>query len=128
MAVAEAVERHRHLLDELVDDLCAYKPDADTDIVRRSFECAARAHEGQVRRSGEDFIIHPIGVALICAELRLDEQTIAAALLHDVVEDTGVEIGEIRAEFGDEVALLVEGVTKLSRISFQSREQAQAEN
>lgn len=128
MAVAEAVERHRHLLDELVDDLCAYKPDADTEIVRRAFEYAARAHEGQVRRSGEDFIIHPIGVALICAELRLDEQTIAAALLHDVVEDTGVEIEEIAAEFGDEVALLVGGVTKLSRISFQSREQAQAEN
>ena len=128
MAVAEAVERHRHLLDELVDDLCAYKLDADTEIVRRAFEYAARAHEGQVRRSGEDFIIHPIGVALICAELRLDEQTIAAALLHDVVEDTGVEIEEIAAEFGDEVALLVGGVTKLSRISFQSREQAQAEN
>ena len=128
MAVAEAVERHRHLLDELVDDLCAYKPDADTEIVRRAFEFAARAHDGQLRRSGEDFIIHPIGVALICAELRLDEQTIAAALLHDVVEDTGIEIEEVRAEFGEEVEQLVAGVTKLSRISFQSREQAQAEN
>ena len=128
MSVVEAAERHRHLLDELVADLTSYKADADTELVRRAFEYAARAHEGQLRRSGEDFIIHPIGVALICAELRLDEQTIAAALLHDVVEDTGVAIEEIRAEFGDEVALLVEGVTKLSRISFQSREHAQAEN
>ena len=128
MSVVEAVERHRHLLDELVADLSSYKADADTELVKKAFEHAARAHEGQVRRSGEDFIIHPIGVALICAELRLDEQTIAAALLHDVVEDTGVAIEEIRAEFGDEVALLVEGVTKLSRISFQSREHAQAEN
>ena len=128
MSVVEAVERHRHLLDELVADLSSYKADADTELVKKAFEHAARAHEGQVRRSGEDFIIHPIGVALICAELRLDEQTIAAALLHDVVEDTGVAIEEIRAEFGDEVALLVEGVTKPSRISFQSREHAQAEN
>ena len=128
MAVVEAAERHRHLLDELVAQIGAYKADADSDLIRRAFTFAARAHEGQLRRSGEDFIIHPFGVAMICTELRLDEQTIAAALLHDVVEDTGVEIDEIRSEFGDEVAALVEGVTKLSRISFQSREHAQAEN
>src|SRR5207248_10378089 len=85
-------------------------------------------HEGQQRRSGEAIIHHPWGVAKICAQLRLDEQTIAAALLHDVVEDTGAELDEVRSEFGDEVARLVDGVTKLTRVQFQSREQAEAEN
>src|SRR5213079_2559377 len=89
---------------------------------------AAARHEGQQRRSGEDFINHPVGVAKICAELRLDEQTIAAALLHDVVEDTDTELSVVRDEFGEEIARLVEGVTKLTRIQFQSREQAEAEN
>ena len=95
---------------------------------RAGLRFAAAAHEGQQRRSGEDFIHHPWGAAKICAELRLDEQTIAAALLHDVVEDTDTDIEEVRAEFGDEIAQLVEGVTKLTRIQFQSREQAEAEN
>src|SRR5919204_416239 len=93
-----------------------------------AFRFAAAAHEGQQRRSGEAFIHHPWGVAKICAQLRLDEQTIAAALLHDVVEDTGTELDEVRAEFGDEVTRLVDGVTKLTRVQFQSREQAEAEN
>ena len=81
-----------------------------------------------MRRSGEEFIHHPWGVARICAELHLDEQTIAAALLHDVVEDTETELDEVRAEFGPDIAQLVEGVTKLTRIQFSSREQAEAEN
>ena len=81
-----------------------------------------------MRRSGEPFINHPLGVALICAQLHLDEQTIAAALLHDVIEDTETELDELRASFGAEIAQLVEGVTKLTRIRFQSREQAEAEN
>src|SRR5262249_15427475 len=98
------------------------------DLVARAFVFAATAHEGQQRRSGEPFINHPFGVAKICAELQLDDEAIAAALLHDVVEDTGATVEDVRAEFGDEVATLVEGVTKLTRISFQSREQAQAEN
>src|SRR5689334_23370859 len=72
--------------------------------------------------------MHPVGVAKICAELRLDEQTLAAALLHDVVEDTETSLDDVRGVFGDEVANLVEGVTKLTRIQFQSREQAEAEN
>jgi GTP pyrophosphokinase len=96
--------------------------------VTRAFGFAAAAHEGQQRHSGSDFIEHPVGAARICAELRLDEQTLAAALLHDVVEDTETTIEDVRAEFGDEVARLVEGVTKLTRIQFQSREQAEAEN
>src|SRR5262245_53900896 len=127
MAVLETAGRHESLLDELIAEVSAYIPDADSDLLRRAFEFAARAHEGQQRRSGEEFILHPFGVAKICAELHLDEQTIAAALLHDVVEDTETDIADVRAEFGDEVAKLVEGVTKLTRISFQSREQAEAD-
>jgi guanosine-3',5'-bis(diphosphate) 3'-pyrophosphohydrolase len=128
MTVLDQLERHEHLVEELLAEVAAYNPDVDRDLIRRAFEFAAKAHEGQQRRSGEEFINHPFGVAKICAELRLDEQTIAAALLHDVVEDTGVSLVELREEFGEEIARLVEGVTKLTRIKFQSREQAQAEN
>ena len=128
MTVLEAAERHQELIDELIETVAAYNQDVDRDLLRRAFAFAARAHEGQQRRSGEDFINHPWGAAKICAELHLDEQTIAAALLHDVVEDTDTDIKEVRAEFGDEIAQLVEGVTKLTRIQFQSREQAEAEN
>ena len=128
MTVLEAAERHQELIDELIETVAAYNKDVDRDLLRRAFAFAANAHEGQQRRSGEDFIHHPWGAAKICAELHLDEQTIAAALLHDVVEDTDTDIKEVRDEFGDEIAQLVEGVTKLTRIQFQSREQAEAEN
>jgi GTP diphosphokinase / guanosine-3',5'-bis(diphosphate) 3'-diphosphatase len=128
MAVVEVSEQHQDLVDELLSQVEAYKPDVDRDLLTRAFRFAANAHEGQQRRSGEEFIHHPYGAARICAELELDEQTIAAALLHDVVEDTDVDIKELRSEFGDEVAKLVEGVTKLTRIQFQTREHAEAEN
>jgi GTP diphosphokinase / guanosine-3',5'-bis(diphosphate) 3'-diphosphatase len=128
MTVLEAGEKHQELLDELLSDVEAYNPEVDRELLSRAFRFAADAHEGQQRRSGEAFIRHPWGAAKILAELRQDEQTIAAALLHDVVEDTGTEIDEVRTEFGDEIAQLVEGVTKLTRIHFQSREQAEAEN
>jgi GTP diphosphokinase / guanosine-3',5'-bis(diphosphate) 3'-diphosphatase len=125
MAVAE---RHQDLVDELLSELEAYKPDFDRDLITRAFRFAAAAHDGQLRRSGQEFIYHPWGAAKILAGLKMDEPTIAAALLHDTVEDTGVEIEDVRAEFGDEIATLVEGVTKLTRVQFQSREQAEAEN
>jgi GTP diphosphokinase / guanosine-3',5'-bis(diphosphate) 3'-diphosphatase len=128
MAVVESSERHQDLVDELVRDVEAYIQDADRDLLTRAFRFSARAHEGQQRRSGEEFIEHPFGVAKICAELHLDEEAVAAALLHDVVEDTATTIDEVRAEFGSDIAHLVEGVTKLTGISFQSREQAEAEN
>jgi GTP pyrophosphokinase len=128
MATLEAGERHEELLEGLLAELATYSDDADQELVRRAFAFAAAAHEGQQRRSGEPFITHPIGVARICAQLRLDEQTIAAALLHDVVEDTATELTVVREEFGDEVTQLVDGVTKLTRVQFQSREQAEAEN
>jgi GTP pyrophosphokinase len=122
------LERHQDLVDELLAEVEAYKPDADRELLTRAFDYAANAHSGQVRASGQEFIYHPWGVAKILAELRLDEPTLAAALLHDVVEDTTADIDEIRAEFGDEIAKLVEGVTKLTRIKFQTREHAEAEN
>jgi GTP diphosphokinase / guanosine-3',5'-bis(diphosphate) 3'-diphosphatase len=128
MTVLETGEKHQELLDELLSDIEAYNREVDRELLSRAFRFAAAAHEGQQRRSGEAFIRHPWGAAKILAELRQDEQTIAAALLHDVVEDTETEIDEVRTEFGDEIAQLVEGVTKLTRIHFQSREQAEAEN
>ncbi|MFN2466787.1 MAG: bifunctional (p)ppGpp synthetase/guanosine-3',5'-bis(diphosphate) 3'-pyrophosphohydrolase [Gaiellaceae bacterium] len=128
MGVLEASERHQDLVDELIAAVEEYKPDVDRDLLARAFRYAARAHEGQHRQSGEAFIHHPLGAAKICAQLELDEQTIAAALLHDVVEDTEAVIADIRSEFGKDIAELVEGVTKLTRIQFQSREHAEAEN
>jgi GTP pyrophosphokinase len=128
MALIEAPERHADLFDELLAEVTAYNPDVDRELLAKAFRFASRAHEGQERRSGEAFIHHPFGAAKICADLRLDDETIAAALLHDVVEDTNVGIDEVRADFGDEIANLVEGVTKLTRIQFQSREHAEAEN
>jgi GTP pyrophosphokinase len=128
MATLETGEKHQGLLDELLAEIAAYDDSVDTELVTRAFRFAAEAHEGQQRRSGSDFIEHPVGVARICAQLRLDEQTLAAALLHDVVEDTDVELDDVRSEFGDEIAHLVDGVTKLTRVQFQSREQAEAEN
>ena len=122
------LERHHDLVEELLAEVEAYKPDADQELLRRAFDFAANAHDGQLRRSGQEFIYHPWGAAKILAGLRMDEASLAAALLHDTVEDTGVEIETIRAEFGAEIAKLVEGVTKLTRVQFQSREHAEAEN
>src|SRR5918992_1449732 len=126
--VTGAPERHREVFEELMREVAAYNPEADRDLLLRAFAYGSRAHEGQQRRSGEDFILHPLGVARILGELGADDLTLAASLIHDVVEDTGATIEEVRAEFGDEVAQLVEGVTKLTRIQFQTREQTQAEN
>jgi guanosine-3',5'-bis(diphosphate) 3'-pyrophosphohydrolase len=128
MAVLEAPERHQDLIQELIAEVADYNPDVDRDLLARAFRFAAKAHEGQQRRSGEEFIHHPYAVARICAELHLDDETIATALLHDVVEDTGITLEEVQAEFGDEIAQRVDGVTKLTRVHFQSREQAEAEN
>jgi GTP diphosphokinase / guanosine-3',5'-bis(diphosphate) 3'-diphosphatase len=121
-------ERHEELLEGLLTELTAQRGDVGVELVTKAFRFAAAAHEGQLRRSGEPFITHPVGVAKICVELRLDEETIAAALLHDVVEDTDIDLQQIRAEFGAEIAALVDGVTKLTRVQFQTREQAEAEN
>ena len=128
MTVVGTEQHHESLVEELLASVETYNPDVDRDLIRRAFVTAEERHRGQSRRSGEAFIHHPYGVARICSELHLDEQTIAAALLHDVVEDTDAELDDLRAEFGVEIAQLVEGVTKLTRIQFSSREQAEAEN
>jgi GTP pyrophosphokinase len=128
VTAVDSSETHEELLEGLLSELTAQRGDEGVELVTRAFRVAAAAHEGQQRRSGEPFIMHPVGVAKICVELRLDAETIAAALLHDVVEDTEISIETIREDFGDEIAHLVDGVTKLTRVQFQTREQAEAEN
>jgi guanosine-3',5'-bis(diphosphate) 3'-pyrophosphohydrolase len=100
----------------------------DRDELERAFAFACESHADQVRKSGEDFITHPLGVARICAGLRLDTPTLCAALLHDTVEDTSASLEQVRDRFGDQIAQLVDGVTKLTGITFQSRDERQAEN
>src|ERR687897_3655516 len=100
----------------------------DRELVERAFVFACERHAEQRRASGEDFIVHPVGVAKICAGMRLDTATLCAALLHDTVEDTSASLEEVETEFGEEVAQLVDGVTKLSGVTFQSRDDRQAEN
>jgi len=102
--------------------------DIDRGRVEAAFVFACEHHADQRRKSGEDFIVHPVGVAKICAGMRLDTATLCAALLHDTVEDTSASLEEVSAQFGEEVAALVDGVTKLTGITFQSRDEAQAEN
>jgi GTP diphosphokinase / guanosine-3',5'-bis(diphosphate) 3'-diphosphatase len=101
---------------------------ADREALERAFAFAAERHADQRRKSGEDFIVHPLEVAKICAGLRLDTETLCAALLHDTVEDTSASLDEVMDGFGDEIARLVDGVTKLTGITFQSRDESQAEN
>ena len=100
----------------------------DREAVERAFAFACERHADQRRKSGEDFITHPVEVAKICAGLRLDTETLCAALLHDTVEDTSASLDEVSREFGDTIAKLVDGVTKLTEITFQSRDEHQAEN
>ena len=100
----------------------------DRAAVERAFDFACDRHADQMRHSGDEFITHPVGVAQICAGMRLDTETLCAALLHDTVEDTSASLEEIREEFGEEIALLVDGVTKLTGMTFESRDERQAEN
>ena len=104
------------LYSELIAGIHKYHPSADISLVEKAYKVAYEAHDGQVRKSGEAYIIHPLCVAIILAELELDKETIAAGLLHDVLEDTVMTEDEMRAEFGDEVLLLVDGVTKLQNL------------
>ncbi|MBO7218147.1 MAG: bifunctional (p)ppGpp synthetase/guanosine-3',5'-bis(diphosphate) 3'-pyrophosphohydrolase, partial [Clostridia bacterium] len=97
-------------------------------LIRRAFEVCAAAHQGQLRKSGEEYYIHPLNVAKIIVSLGMDSESIAAALLHDVVEDTETTSEQIKQKFGEDVALLVDGVTKIGRIQYVSREQQQAES
>jgi guanosine-3',5'-bis(diphosphate) 3'-pyrophosphohydrolase len=115
-------------IEGVLDSIHGYHPQADVEPVMRAYVFAAKAHKGQERISGEPYLTHPLEVAGILTELRLDTGTIAAGLLHDAVEDTHATLAEIKELFGPEVAAVVDGVTKLSRIPFSTREEAQAEN
>ena len=115
-------------LEQVILEVAERHPDVDRDAIRRAYRYAEARHREQVRNSGEPFITHPLGCARICAGLGLDATAVIAALLHDTVEDTNATLEEIDREFGAEVASLVDGVTKLSKIHFESREEHQAEN
>jgi GTP diphosphokinase / guanosine-3',5'-bis(diphosphate) 3'-diphosphatase len=115
-------------IEEILDRIHEYHPQAELDPVMRAYVFAAKAHRGQERISGEPYLSHPLDVAAILTTLRMDTATVAAGLLHDVVEDTHATVEELVELFGGEIAGLVDGVTKLSRIPFNSREEAQAES
>src|SRR3989441_988422 len=114
--------------EDLLEKVRGYSPDADVELLRRAYVFSAFEHRGQVRHSGEPYLIHPLAVADFLADMRLDPVAIAAGLLHDVVEDTLTTIEKIQEHFGSEVAHVVEGVTKISAIPFLSSEERQAEN
>jgi len=126
--VAELAHQASDGLEELIHKVEAYNPQADFALIRRAYDFAAGRHAEQKRLSGEPFVNHPLAVATITAELKLDVASIVTALLHDVVEDTTTPLEEVRDQFGAEVAELVDGMTKVSKITFQSREEKQAEN
>src|ERR687892_1662403 len=114
--------------ETLLEKVRGYSPEADLELLRRAYVFSALEHKGQVRHSGEPYLVHPLEVASILADMRLDPVAIAAGLLHDVVEDTLTTIEKIQEHFGAEVAHVVEGVTKISAIPFSSSEERQAEN
>jgi guanosine-3',5'-bis(diphosphate) 3'-pyrophosphohydrolase len=130
--VAELTELETRLLADLFAIVEEHSGESSMPVDRGEVEAAfvfsCEHHADQRRKSGEDFIVHPVGVAKICAGMRLDTETLCAALLHDTVEDTSASLDEVREAFGEEVANLVDGVTKLTGITFQSRDEAQAEN
>jgi len=115
-------------IQEIIKRIQSYQYDAPIAMVQQAYELAHNAHQGQKRASGEEYIYHPLGVANILAELQIDALTISAALLHDVVEDTTFSLEDLEKLFGKEVAMLVDGVTKLSRIEYKSKEEQQLEN
>jgi len=113
---------------DLLKTVRANRPNDDLDIIRRAYDLSQKYHAGQNRASGEIYLSHPLEVALVLADMKLDSTSIAAGLLHDLVEDTAVTVVDIRKEFGEQVARIVEGVTKISKIDFATREERQAEN
>ncbi len=117
-----------HSIDELLQRIAGYQPSADLDRIRRAYAFAEHAHSGQFRRSGEPYVVHPLSVAGIISQLKLDADSVCAGLLHDCVEDTSATVEEISKLFGSEVAFLVDGVTKLGKLPWSTKEERQAEN
>ncbi|HEY1693829.1 MAG TPA: bifunctional (p)ppGpp synthetase/guanosine-3',5'-bis(diphosphate) 3'-pyrophosphohydrolase [Polyangiaceae bacterium] len=114
--------------EQLIDRIRTYQPTVDSDLIQRAYDYSFKMHAGQTRKSGQPYVVHPVSVAGIIADLRLDAASVCAGLLHDVVEDTLATTDDISKQFGVEVAELVDGVTKLSQINFTSKEDRQAEN
>src|SRR4051812_9684851 len=121
---ALTLTKFRDLMKRMQDN----RPQDDLSIIKKAYDYSLKHHEGQSRASGEPYLVHPLQVALVLADMVLDPVAVAAGLLHDSVEDTSVTIVDIRKEFGEQVAHLVEGVTKISKIDFATREEQQAEN
>ena len=114
--------------EDLIEKVRTTNPDADVELLRRAYVFSAYEHKGQVRHSGEPYLVHPLEVADLLADMKLDVVAVAAGLLHDIVEDTQTSIDRIKELFGPDIAHVVEGVTKLGAIQFSSSEERQAEN
>jgi (p)ppGpp synthase/HD superfamily hydrolase len=117
-----------HALETLTGKLSAYLAPEQVSAVRRAYFYSEQAHDGQIRRTGQPYVTHPLAVADILADMRMDQPSLIAALLHDVIEDTGIAKEALAAQFGPTVAELVDGVSKLSQFETTSRAEAQAEN
>src|SRR5512142_2857068 len=118
-------------LNDILDRVAGYHPDPDLDLIKKAYVYSAKVHQGQIRKSGEPYLIHPLEVAGLLAELKLDEASIVTGLLHDTIEDTLATKADVEELFGKEIAGLVDGVTKLSQFSASatlSQEEKQAEN
>ena len=108
---------------EFLDTILEFNPNYDIELIGHAYDVAEEMHRGQLRKSGEPYLIHPMAVAEILADLGMDEETIVAGLLHDVVEDTSYTEEELIVDFGEDVAMLVDGVTKLASLKFESKEE-----
>ncbi|MCB0411050.1 MAG: bifunctional (p)ppGpp synthetase/guanosine-3',5'-bis(diphosphate) 3'-pyrophosphohydrolase, partial [Bdellovibrionales bacterium] len=129
LATAESTtEKSPESLDDLLKKISEYYPQADLSLIKSAYEFSEKAHAGQIRRSGEPYIYHPLGVAGILAELKMDLPTIATGLLHDTVEDTHATLEDIEKSFGKVVRNLVDGVTKISQMRFRNTHEKQGEN
>src|SRR6056297_205157 len=117
------------MFDKLKEKIESYNKNADFDLIKKAYDFSKKAHDDNPKRlSGEEFFMHPFNVALILANLNMDEATISGGLLHDVLEDTYVSYDELKKEFGEEIANLVDGVTKLSKVKYKTKEERQAES
>src|SRR5438045_9436320 len=115
-------------LEEILDRVGSHHPGDNLDLIRRAYIFSAKEHKGQVRASGEPYLTHPLEVANLLAEMKMDAVTVGVGLLHDVVEDTLTTLAEIEELFGPEVAHIVDGVTKISHVAFSSTEDERSEN
>ena len=115
-------------MEEYVRQLLEYNPNYDAQLLEKAYLTAEKYHEGQFRKSGEPYIIHPMAVGRILADLGMDEVTLAGGILHDIVEDTDYTLAQVEVDFGTDIANLVDGVTKLTNINYETKEEQQAEN